>query len=211
MSPAVLVHANDPDTVEPAGVVDQHPRALGEDGIVGGVPGDAEPGGYPGHRQVLHDDPFQRPPQPSAGQLRPRFGGLRGVLTPHVAATGAAVAADRDQQGGGPPPERFVCQRAGHGVADNAFAAAPVAPSVRVCHSARQHRTVGLEALPGDFESELVQSAEQGQISAGEARGRDSVNHVEVFQDGQCENFHPRKTSTPIPGPTRPPSPHPHL
>jgi hypothetical protein len=163
----MLVDANDPDTVEPAGVVDQHPLALGEHGVVGGVPGNTETGGDPGHRQVLDHDPFQRPPQPATRQLGPGFGGPGGVLPPHVAAAGAPVTADPDQQRGWPPPERLVRQRTGHGPAGRAFAAAAAAPPIRVDDPARQHSTAGFETLAGDFEPELVQPAEPGQINAG--------------------------------------------
>jgi hypothetical protein len=39
----------------------------------------------------------------------------------------------------------------------------------------------GVEALAGDDESELVESAENGQISAAKA-AEGSVDHVEVFR-----------------------------
>jgi hypothetical protein len=38
--------------------------------------------------------------------------------------------------------------------------------------------------LAGDLESEFVESAEGGQISAGEARADGSIGHVEVFRMG---------------------------
>jgi hypothetical protein len=47
-----------------------------------------------------------------------------------------------------------------------------------------QAALAGLESLPRDFEAELVEAAERGQVSAGEARNRGSVRHVEVFQMG---------------------------
>ena len=49
----VLVDTNDGDAVETVVVIDQQPVAFGEDGVVGGVPGDAEPGRDPGDREVL--------------------------------------------------------------------------------------------------------------------------------------------------------------
>jgi hypothetical protein len=58
-----------------------------------------------------------------------------------------------------------------------------VAPLVGVDDPAGQHRPVRVEALPGDNEAELVETAEHGQVRAIEAR-RGSVVHVEVFQMG---------------------------
>ena len=58
-------------------------------------------------------DPFQRPPQPAARQLRPRLGRAAGVLAPHVPAAGAAVAADRDQQRRRPPARAARAPAAG--------------------------------------------------------------------------------------------------
>ena len=184
VAPHVLVHANDPDTVEAVRVVDQDPLAFGQYGVVGGVPGDAETGGDPGHREVLDDEPFQRPPQPASRQPRPRFGCSAGVLPPHVAAAGAAVTPDRDQQRRRPPPERLVRQPPQHGATRRALAAAASAPPIRLDDPAGQHRPIRFEPLTGHFQAELVQPAEQGQISAAEARARGSVVHVEVFQMG---------------------------
>jgi hypothetical protein len=51
--PAVLIHADHGDAVEPVGVVDEHPRALGQDRTVGGAPRHRETLGHPGDGQVL--------------------------------------------------------------------------------------------------------------------------------------------------------------
>jgi len=86
----------DPDhahAVEAARVVDQDTLALGQDRVVGGVPRHLETFGDASDSQVLTHDPFQRPPQAPPGQLRPWFGGLAGVLTPHVPTPGAPVTA----------------------------------------------------------------------------------------------------------------------
>ena len=48
---------------------------------------------------------------------------------------------------------------------------------------AREHRPVGLEALPGHLKTERVEPAERGQVRAGEC----SVAHVEVFLAGLVE------------------------
>ena len=40
--PDMLIDPDHPDAVEPVGVLDQDPRALGQDRVVGGVPRDSE-------------------------------------------------------------------------------------------------------------------------------------------------------------------------
>jgi hypothetical protein len=122
-----------------------------------------------------------------------------GVLAPHVPAAGAPVAADRDQQRGGTPPERLVHLLPGHGVPWGPFATAAATPLVGLEDSAREDRAVGLEALAGDDEAEFVEAAEGGQIGAGErvcALADGSVRQVEVFQDecvGACILGRPRR------------------
>jgi len=63
VTPHVLVDPEDPDAVEPGRVVDQDPPALGEDGVVGGVPRDPESLGNAGDGEVLTHDPRERPRQ----------------------------------------------------------------------------------------------------------------------------------------------------
>ena len=46
----------------------------------------------------------------------------------------------------------------------------------------RFNDTVGVESLAGDLESKFVESAENGQISARDARADGSVGHGEVFR-----------------------------
>ena len=84
--PDVLIDADHLHPVKACGVADQDPSALGEDGVVGGVPGDPQGLGDAGDRQVLTDDRRQRPTQRTPGQLGARLGGLAGVLPPHVSA-----------------------------------------------------------------------------------------------------------------------------
>ena len=180
VSPHVLVDPDDLHAVEPAGVVDQDALAFGQDGVVGGVPGDPETLGDAGDGQVLAHEALQRPPQASARQLGPRLGRPTGVLAPHVPAATAPVTADRDQQRHRTPPQRLVRQPSQDGVARRALAAAAAAPLVG-CHDAtRQHRTIRLEPLPEHLKAELVQSAERGQVRASEG----SVRQVEVFRMG---------------------------
>jgi hypothetical protein len=54
------------------------------------------------------------------------------------------------------------------------------APAVRFDDPAREDCTIRGQALPSDFEAELVEPAERGQVRAGEG----SVRHVEVLQMG---------------------------
>lgn len=63
--PHVLIDADDSDVVVAVGIVDQDAAALGQDGLVGGVPRHPEPLGDPGDGEVGHHDALQRPPQPT--------------------------------------------------------------------------------------------------------------------------------------------------
>jgi hypothetical protein len=180
MPPHVLVHADDLHAVEPGRILDQDPLPLGEDGIVGGVPGHREPFGDAGDGQVLNHQTLQCPPQTMPGQLRPRLGRLARVLAPHVPAPSAPVAADDDLQRRRPPPQRFVRQPPDHAVTSGALAAAAPAPPIRFHDPARQNRTTKLQPLPDDLQAELAETAERGQVRANEG----SVRHVEVFLMG---------------------------
>ena len=156
------------------------PFAFGQDGVVGGVPRHFQTFGDPGHGEVLDHDPFQRPPQPSPRQLRPGFGRRGGVLTPHMPAPRAPVAADRDMKDGGSPSQREVRQPADHRAHRDTWAAAPPTPVIGLDNPARQDRTLRLHELAGDFQTEAVHTAEGSEIRHGEG----SVRHVEVFQTG---------------------------
>jgi hypothetical protein len=178
--PHMLIDADDLHPVEPAGVGDQHPPALGQDRVVGGVPRHRQPLGNPGHGQMLHDDAFQRPPQATARQPGPRLSGPAGVLPPHMPAPGAPVAPDRHQQDRRPPPQRLMRQTADHGIARNTAAAAPTAPPVRLDDPAREHRATGFEPLSGHLKSQVAKAAERGQVRTRKG----TVIHVEVFRMG---------------------------
>ncbi|ETZ98250.1 hypothetical protein I547_6501 [Mycobacterium kansasii 824] len=97
-------------------------------------------------------------------------------------AAGAPVAADRDQQGRRPPPERLMCKLARPGVVRTALLAAAPAPSILVGDPARQHRPVAVQALPRHLKPEFIEPAKSRQVSAGKARTTGSVVHVEVFR-----------------------------
>jgi len=122
--------------------------------------------------QVLTDDRLQRPPQPAAGQFRPRRCGPAEVLPPHVPAAGAAVAADRDEQRHRPPTPRLMREPAGHAVARYALTAAAPAPPVRLHDPARQDCSSRLQPLADHLKTELVKPAEHRQIRASEGNVR---------------------------------------
>jgi hypothetical protein len=176
--PHVFVHADHAHAVEPCGVVDEHSPALGQDCVVGRVPGDGEGFGDTRDGEVLDHERFQRPPQPPPRQLRPRLGCAGGVLAPHVPATAAPVAADPDLQDRGPPAQRLVRQPPQHRAAGHAPAAAPPAPGVRLHDPARQHCPTRLDPLTDDLQAERVEPTERGQVRTIEG----SVRHVEVFR-----------------------------
>jgi len=73
-----------------------------------------------------------------------------------------------------------VRQGADHGVPRGALASAATAPLVRLDDTTRQDSAIRLEPLPDDFEAELLQASERGQVRASEG----SVRHVEVFRMG---------------------------
>lgn len=137
MAPDVLIDANDLHALEPRGVVDQQPLAFSQDRVVGGVPRDPESLGDTGDGEVCDHDPFQRPPQPGARELRAWLRRGAGVLAPHVSAVGTAVAAHYNFQHGRSPAQRLVGQPPDHGVTSSAFAAAPSAPLIWFHHAAR--------------------------------------------------------------------------
>ena len=172
--------ANDLHALEPRGVVDQQPLAFGQDRVVGGVPGDGQGLGDSGDGQVLDNQRGERPPQRRPGQPGPRLRSLGRVLPPYAPAASAPVPADGDRQRRRTPPERLVRQLPDHTVARSTLAAAASAPSVVVDDAAGQHRPVGLQALPGHDQAELVKARERGQVGASEG----SVGHVEVFRMG---------------------------
>lgn len=176
--PHVLVDAEHMDAVETPRIVDQHPLALGQDGVVGGVPRHCQPFGDPGYGQMRDHESFQRPPHRPSGQLRPRLGGSAHVLTPHMPALAAAVATHGDEQDGGSPAERLVRQTTHHGATWRSLAAAPPAPLVRLNDPAGQHGPLRLDLLADDLQAELVEAGERGQVGAREG----SVRHVEVFR-----------------------------
>jgi hypothetical protein len=93
-------------------------------------------------------------------------------------AAGAPVATDRDEQRRGTPPERLMRLPPGHRVPRRALAPAATTPTVRVVcldHPAREDGALWFEALPHDFEAELIEACERGQVGTGKARVAGSV------------------------------------
>jgi hypothetical protein len=73
-----------------------------------------------------------------------------------------------------------VRQPPDHGVARRTTATATPTPVIWFGDPARQHRPIRLEALPHDFETELIQAAKRSQVRASEG----SVEQVGVFVMG---------------------------
>ncbi len=65
MAHDVLVHAEDPDAVEPGRIIDQDPSVFGELGVVGGVPRDPAALGDSDDGEALNYQRLQRLPQPT--------------------------------------------------------------------------------------------------------------------------------------------------
>ncbi len=178
VTPDVLVDADRGDAVEPGRIVDQPPLALGEDRGVRGVPRHPQACRGAGDGEVVDHDRLQRPPDPAAGDLRPRRRRVRRVLPPGAAAVAAPVAAHPHQQRRGPVTERLVRERTRHGVARHALGATLPTPRVIVNDAALEYRPVGLDQLADGFEAELIETAERGEVRGRERR----VAQVEVFR-----------------------------
>ena len=197
VAPAVFVNPDHGDAVEPVRVLDQHPAALGQDGVVGGVPGHVQGLGDPCHSQMLSDQRLQRPAHRPVGQFRPRRGGGTGVLAPHLPALAASIPADLDLQYRWTPTKRGMRKPAGDRIPWTSFAPAPTTPLIRLQDPAGQHRPTRLQPLANNHQAEIVHPGESGQV-----RGRErSVRHVEVFRVG--------RVVTPIIGRPRPINPTP--
>lgn len=148
------------DPIEPAGVIDQHPRAFGEDRVVRGAPRHPGTDGDARHREVIDHERFQRPPQTSPGDLRPRLRSHRGVLPPETPAARALVTADTDQQRGRPMPERRMREPTSDRPSRHPLGITPATPRIRLDDPALDHRPTQLDPLPSRDESEFVEAAE---------------------------------------------------
>src|SRR3546814_11165555 len=113
-------------------------------------------------------------------------------------AAGAAVAAERHDQGGRSPTERLVRQPPCDRVTRHALATTPAAPAIGIDDPTGQDRPARFQTLARHLQTELIEKAERRQI-----RGREgSVGQVEVFQlDGVGTSIvgRPRRLSRPRP------------
>lgn len=165
VAPHVL---EDPDPVEAARIRDQHAVSLRDDGVTLSVPRHRQSGGDPSDAEMPDDERFERPRQRPTRQ--PRRGR---VLAPHMPVRLAAVAAHRDNQDGGPPPERFVRQPARHAVTHGTLAAATPAPPVDAGDFAVHDRPGGGDTLAVRRQAQTVETAERTRSDqAGRSRPR---------------------------------------
>ena len=111
-------------------------------------------------------------------ELGARIGCLAHILTPHVSALLAPVAAHAHVQNRGTPPAGLVRQAPDHRVTANALAPAALAPPILSNNAACQHCMVWLNALAGHFQAKVIQARERAQVGA--IKG--SIGHVEVFR-----------------------------
>ena len=100
------------------------------------------------------------------------------ILTPHVSALWAPVAAHAHMQDRGTPPVRLVRQAPDHRVTRLALAPAAAAPPVLTNDAACQHCMVWPHALASYFQTQVIQARERAQVGA--IKG--SIGHVEVFR-----------------------------
>ena len=61
VAPHVFIHANDTHPLETIGIIDQQARPFSQDSSIGGIPGHAQGLGNARHRQMVDDQPSERP------------------------------------------------------------------------------------------------------------------------------------------------------
>jgi len=74
------------------------------------------------------------------------------------------------------PAQRFVRQASDHRVPRGTLAPASATPLIGLDDTTRQHRTIRLQSLANNLQTQLVETSERSQIRASEG----SVRHVEV-------------------------------
>ena len=121
---------------------------------------------------------YQRPAHRCTRELRARIGRLTHVLTPHMSALWAPVAAHAHMHNRGTPPVRLVRQAPDYRVTCLALAPAASAPPVLTNDAACQHCMVWPHALARHFQAQVIQARERAQVRA--IKG--SIGHVEVFR-----------------------------
>ena len=137
----------------------------------------------------------QRPARRCTRELGTWVGRLTHVLTPHVSALWAPVAAHAHRHDRGVLPVWLVRQAPDHRVTRNRLAPAVSAPSILTSNTACQHCIVGLNALAGHFQAQVIQARERAQVRA--IKG--SIGCVEVFQM-DCVGISIIERPRPLPG-----------
>ena len=107
--------------------------------VLAALPGHAQSLGDARHRHMMNDQPSERPAHRRTRELGARIGRLTHVLTPHVSARLAAVAAHAHMHNRGAPPAGYMSQAPDHRVTRNALASAASTPPVLTSNTARQH------------------------------------------------------------------------
>ena len=138
---------------------------------------------------------YQRPAHRRTRELGTRIGRCAHVLTPHVSALRAPVAAHAHVHNRGTPPAGLMSQAPDHRVTRNALAPAASAPPILTSNTACQHCMVWLNALARHLQPRAIQARERAQIRAI----KNSTWACRGLSDGRCRNPHHRKTSTPTP------------
>ena len=127
---------------------------------------------------MMNNHARQRPAHRCTRELRARIGRLTHVLTPHMSALWAPVAAHAHMHNRGAPPAGLVRQAPDHRVTRNALAPAASTPPVLTSDTARQHCMVWPNALTRHLQPQAIQARARTQIRAI----KPSMGHVEVFQ-----------------------------
>ena len=155
---------------------------------------------------MMNDQPSERPAHRRTRELGARIGCLAHILTPHVSALLAPVAAHAHVQKRGTPPVRLVRQAPDHRVTSHALTPAALAPPILSNNAACQHCMVWPHVLAGHFQAKVIQARERAQVRA--IKG--SIGHVEVFRmDGVGISIIERPR--PLPGHDTPnPTEHPY-
>ena len=127
---------------------------------------------------MMNDQPSERPAHRRTRELGARIGRLAHILTPHMGALLAQVAAHAHVQDRGAPPVRLVRQAPDHRVTSHALALTASTPPILTNNAACQHCTVWPNALARHLQAQVIQARERAQVRAI----KDSIGHVEVFQ-----------------------------
>ena len=202
MPPHMLIDTEDPDTVEPAGDIEEELLAGGQDRGVDGVPRGTEACSDTTDRHPVDHEAFQCPQHRGPRQLRPWCSNCGEVFPPDAFAGWAPVAADSYVQDRRAPTEGDVDEPAHCGPAWYAFGSASLAPRVPVVGggAAFQNRVIDGDGLSRHGQGVGVEETERVEIGRGEAR----LVHVEVFRMECVRTSIFRETSTSTQAATRP-------